>query len=297
MMLTGQFEAFAKEDFEVYSANKASLPLYNSKRFSVYKKLESISDVLKDILIDLNFDISHPSPSVWNNNSVTEQVLYFIKKDAEKKKIESFLAKELTVTDYFKNPFAYHNHSIIGVKVENNGFWIYIHLNKDAVIDYKNLKNKTEDENLFKSFCELLIEKDGYLNNETISSIDSKILRKNIKTIINDSMSFSYGYFYSKDSEIISQESFIEIIKNDILKLKPVFDFINWSSDNDYIFAKKSDRSNSRTSAFKEGDVVSVTAGFFEGKKATVVKISNNNILVDINGIQIKIDASELARL
>ena len=155
-MLFGEFIGFNLNDFELYAENKQTLALFNSKRFLVAKKLEEIGEKLSSKLNESSYDVSSSSPSVWNHNKVSSQILYFIRKESEQKKLESFITKEVSIKGYIEDPAIFHNHVMLGAKISENDLSIYVHLNNNAIIDYKNLINKLDYDGHNTEFSEII---------------------------------------------------------------------------------------------------------------------------------------------
>jgi hypothetical protein len=297
-MFLGEFEGFSLNDFELYAENKQTLPLFNSKRFLVAKKLEALGENISNIFPELFFDVSPSSPSVWNHNKVSDQILYFIRKESEQKKLEPFIMKAVSIIGYIEDPAIYHNHVMFGARVTQDGLFIYVHLNSKAIIDYNNLFNKLEYEGFNREFSEML--------NEDLTVFDENFLEINRETVITEKIknkeSFYIGKFFSKSTEILSSEGFIENFKEYSMNLKPVFDFIQWNSLNDFIQLNdvvKEKIIKVKQAGLKEGDEVLIKDDFlFSGKIATIAKLSKNGIAsIDINGIQTKIHASKLSKI
>ncbi len=296
-MFFGEFEGFSINDFELYSEKKQTLPVFNSKRFLVAKKLEGLGEKVSTLFSDSYYDVSPSAPSVWNHNKVSDQILYFIRKETEQKKLEPFIMKEVSITGYIEDPAIYHNHVMFGARVAENGFYIYIHLNNKAIIDYKNFINKLDYESFNDEFFELISDELTVFD-ENFSEIDIETLKLNIEK----KKSFYIGYFFDKSNELLTSEDFIEEFKKYAANLKPVFDFIEWNSLNDYIEMNKVVKEKVievKQAGLKAGDEVLIRDDFlFAGKRAVITKLSKSGTAsVNINGIQTKIDASKLSKI
>jgi len=296
-MFFGEFEGFNINDFELYSEKKQTLPIFNSKRFLVAKKLEGLAEKSSSIFPNSYYDVSPSAPSVWNHNKVSDQILYFIRKEREQKKLEPFIMKEVSITGYIEDPAIYHNHVMFGARVAENGFYIYLNLSEKAIIDYKNLVNKLDYEGFNNEFFDIIPD-DSSIFDENFIKVDTE----NLKTIINSKKSFYIGYFFDKSDELLISEDFIENFKNYAKNLKPVFDFIEWNSLNDYIEMNqvvKEKVIEVKQAGLKAGDEVLIRDDFlFAGKRAIITKLSKSGTAsVNINGIQTKIDASKLSKV
>jgi len=297
-MLFGEFIGFNLNDFELYAENKQTLALFNSKRFLVAKKLEEIGEKLSSNLNESSYDVSPSSPSVWNHNKVSNQVLYFIRKESEQKKLESFITKEVSIKGYIEDPAIYHNHVMIGTKISENDLSIYVHLNNNAIIDYKNLINKLDYDGHNTEFSEI-IPNDARVLDENLNEISLEVL-KNEK--IKNKESFSIGYSIAKTDEILNSEELLTKIEEYIESLKPIFDFIQWNSVNDYIEMNKVVKETVikvKQAGLKVGDEVLVRDDFlFAGKRAIISKITKSGTAsITVNGIHTKIDASKLSKV
>jgi len=296
-MFFGEFDGFTKDDFDLYSKNKQTLPVFNSKRFIVAKKLEGLANNVSEIFKNLFYDVSPSAPSVWNHNRVSDQILYFIRNESEQKKLEPFIMKEVSIYGYIEDPAIYHNHVMFGARVSFNGLHIYVHLNNKAVIDYKNLINKLELEGYNKDFNNLL-SGDFDIFDENFQKIE----KNNLKDMMDSQKSFYIGYFIDRNDEILKNENFSEDFKKYAEILKPFYDFIEWNSLNDFIEMNKVVKEKiieNKTSGLKVGDEVLIKDDFlFAGKRAIITKLSKSGIAsVNINGIQTKIDASKLSKV
>ena len=297
-MLFGEFEGFSLSDFDLYTENKQTLALFNSKRFLVAKKLEGIGEKFSGLLTDLFYDVSISSPSVWNHNKVADQVLYFIRKESEQKKLESFITKEVSITGYIEDPAIYHNHVMLGIKVNQNGLSVYLHLSNKAIIDYKNFLNKLDYQGLNSEFSEM-IPKDAKIIDENGSEITLDILKS--EKIANNE-SFTIKYCFDKSDEILQSSDLLEKIEEYLKNLKPIFTFIQWNSLNDYIQMNdvvKETVIKVKQAGLKAGDEVLIKDDFlFSGKRAIISKISKSGVAsITVNGIHTKINASKLSKI
>jgi len=294
-MLFNGFDGFLKSDFDLYSEKKSSLSIYNSKRFLVRNKLEELAELLSNDLTDVIFDVSDHSPSGWNNNSVSDQVLYFIRPEKARLSLETLITKEISFKDYIEDSSIFHNHLMLGLRITEDGVLIYLHLNKHAIIDYRNLKSKLEYEGVDEELNSLL--NDFSLFDENYN----KIKRDQLEKMIESNSSFSIGKFYTKDSKVLETESFIKEFKTTILELKPIYDFILWKSENDNIEIKEEIKENiiiQKQAGLKKGDNVKVLSGIFAGKRGVLNKINKKGkATVNINGIRTTLNASELSKI
>jgi len=296
-MFFGEFDGFDKADFELYTEKKQTLAVFNSKRFLVAKKLEGLGEKVKDIFKNSFADVSPTAPSVWNHNKVSDQVLYFIRKEEEQKKLEPFIMKEVSITGYIEDPAIYHNHVMFGARISQDGLHVYVHLNEKAIIDYKNLLNKLDYEGFSNEFT-AIIPKDAKIFDKNFKEADFETL----KELIAKKESFYIGYFIKKEDKSISDSGFMDIFKKYAESLKPLFDFIEWSSVNDYIEMRKVVKEKvikEKQAGLKVGDEVIIKDDFlFSGKRAIITKLTKSGMAnVNINGIQTKIDASKLSKI
>ena len=289
-MLFG-FDGFHETDFDLYSKSKGALSIYNSKRFLVRNKLDALGESL--LLENTVYDISDSAPSGWNKNLVTEHILYFIRPKNARESLDSLIEKEISFKDYIEDSSIYHNHLMLGLRITEKGIFVYLHLNKNAVVDYRNLKSRLEYEADSEEFKTLF--------NLPVLDKDFNEINDDIFEIIEKNKSFSVGKFYPKDSEILKNEFFEEEFKNIILSLKPLYDFILWVSENDNIEIKEEIKENKiilRQAGLKKGDKVRILSGIFRGKTATLNKITKKGkATININGIRSTIDASELTKI
>ena len=296
-MFFDEFEGFRVSDFELYEDRKQTLPVFNSKRFLVAKKLEGLGAKTAEIFKNSFYDVSPTAPSVWNHNRVSDQILYFIRKENEQKKLEPFITKEVSITGYIEDPAIYHNHVMFGARVAKEGLYIYVHLNNKAIIDYRNLLNKLDYEGFSKEFVQVIPQESKIFNSDFIE-IDFETL----KDLIGKKESFYIGYFFDKNDNSITEADFADTFKKYAETLKPLFDFIEWNSLNDYIEMSKVIKEKvieKKQAGIKAGDEVLIKDDFlFSGKRAIVTKITKSGIAsVNINGIQTKIDASKLSKI
>lgn len=303
-MLFDLFDGFESKDFDVYSKDKGALPLYNRQRFMVCKKLEAIGERVKTVLPQCYFNVSHPEPSVWNNQHVSEQTLYFIRREGEQKKLESFLTKELSISGYLEDPYVHHNHTMIGLKVNHDGLSIQLNLSPKAVIDCDNLKKKLENESGSIEQLLSLFQESGStltIGGQLLESPDQKLFHTEVVAALTEKKTITFSYNYASSDELIKESEFSMQIKERFNQLKPLYLFINWSAENDHIFLRnevKEKAISEKKSGLDVGHDVMILDGFFEGRRAKILEISKSGVAsVSVAGIQTRIDATQLAKL
>ncbi|MBN2694155.1 hypothetical protein JXR93_05790 [bacterium] len=301
-MLLDSFEGFIKGDFDIYDSQKAKLPFYNSKRFLVYKKLENLGEILhKDFLNSFDFEVSNPSLTVWNHNSVEEQILYFIRKGSEQKKIETLISNEISLQQKFEDSNIYNTHSVLGVKVTFTGLQVGFFTHPNSVVDYKNILEKLSYKNLFQNLYKLVSIDNFYYNNQLILDLDEDSFEKLLKDDLKNRKYISFYHLYSKDSEFLLETSLYDKIKSAFQSVLPIYNYLAWSSLNDHLKLKESLKESviqEKRGGIVQGDSVKVLSGFFEGKKGDVLSVSNSGVAsISIDGVRIKINASELTKI
>lgn len=301
-MLLDSFEGFVKGDFDIYDSQKSKLPFYNSKRFLVYKKLENLGELLhKEILSAFDFDISNPSLTIWNHNSVDEQLLYFIRKNSEQKKIDNLISNETSFQQKFEDSNIYNTHSVIGVKITFEGLKVGFFTHPNSVVDYKNILEKLSYRNLLQNLYKMLQSEGFYFNTHLVSELDEISFEKHLKNDLKDKKNICFYHIYQKDSDVLIESSLYNKIKNSVQSTLPVYNYLAWSSLNDHLKLKDAIKETiiqEKRGGILQGDSVKVLSGFFEGKKGDVLSVSTSGIAsINIDGVRIKINALELAKI
>jgi len=241
------FEGFSEADFENYLPHKVRDKAYNSDRLEIKHRLHSLGEMLagplKEAGLDLNFKTSLSHPYTYNKYRVESQWVYFARKDkarrALKKLFGEFLGKDLDM---------HYTHVILVAEINQDGVELALKVHQQAWWDGQNVKNRGERAEERKALTDELNELSGFV----LSIHDWR--KEYVCGKLHEGDLRNYFQYYTpgnhwlhlrlelpKQTVIPMGIDFAQFAAEKLAMLAPIYQFIEWREDNDWVFGRRGD--------------------------------------------------------
>jgi hypothetical protein len=310
---------FHATDFDAYEPSKWSSNVYNLERLKVKQKLEALGRALGPELRtgagagSLAWEVSAEHPALWNNHQVRSQQLYFLRNEEARRQLSSRVTRSRPISSLLDNPSPYREHIHLAVILSQDGIDLGLRLTPEATVDYRNLLRKLENHWESSKFQDILSDLPStfsvrVLSEEPvpISQLDPAGVAPRLKEAFDESSFQSKDVVLSIDASMdrgdprLGSPAVLQSIKDAFSELMPLFEFIEWRRDNDYLEVQKEieeEKQKARSKGLSAGDRVRVIEGMWAGKKGRVQSTdSRGQVKVVIGKITVQLDAGELVR-
>ncbi len=312
------FKGFDPADFEAYTEEKWSSHLHTRARMGVRDKLTAIGRLVADQLkaggANLSHEANDPRPSVFNNNSVDAQWIFFTRTDEDKKKLAAIIDRGHSVADNIHNAAHHKRGLMLGVKVHAGGVDVMLGLHAHAWVDVRNGLQKLDDpwerERLSALLKALVDTPAGQLHLVGPSAVvpapevDAAALRGQLGALSSGQGEWLiWGRNFPADDPEVQQERFGQVIAETFVALLPLYRFLLWTSDNDHLALKAEIAENKALSkrdgvTLEPGDQVFINAGLFNGQTGVVEDVDKKGMVkVSVGKLVIQVKGTTLRRL
>lgn len=231
---------FQKNEFNYFSPDYKRSKEINKLRLNVKRKFAEIGKILiKDLkkVVDVKPLTSLHHPYIYNRFAVESIWLYFTPKPDTYKELSSILGKELS-----KDLTNQYNHTLLIAGIEYNGLFISLKIHPSAWWDGQNIKNKCKDKAQCEHFVNLLREHQNFYlrlhewpRKYECHNIKVSHIHEFFKYYTPGEHWFHLNYDISKEMELATSETFSELVKKTLIQLIPLYKFIKWTPDNNYV--------------------------------------------------------------
>jgi len=320
------FAGLTQSDFACYEARKWKSNVYNRERLEVRQKLLALGHGCAGHLLGpdgapLFLEASVEHPAVWNHKQVDSQSIYFSRNEAARKQLDGFIDRQKPISTLLDDPTPQRNHLFLGVTVVHESLDVVLKIHPDASVDRQNLEHKLNEHYEAERLMGLLHELPegftiGVLPDQTALGPDFAIeqLAEIISALPPQSGTsggltipgqpvhmFAIGKSIpaARFTELSADEQ-AEWVKAQLDLLLPIYRFIVWTRDNDFVsMAKVLDKEKAvrRQRGLHKGDRVRIVRGMLAGKDGAVAEVdAKGQLKVIVGKMVIKIDASDVER-
>lgn len=238
--------AFTEGDFHALSPALARDPQYNDRRLELRRKLLALAKVFcaeaKEVGVALDARTSLHNPHAFNHMQVKRMWTYACRPKAEKTRLRRTIGAELA-----KDLDSAYRNAYLCAAVESDVIEVSIRVHADAWFDGQNLKNRVRAEGV-DGWKRLLNELDGF----RLRLADWKgewpcgaLTRERVEEFLKyytpgeHSLAIEARFPAPAGSrqEAISSEMPARIVEM-LVKLLPMYRFVAWSEESDFLFKK-----------------------------------------------------------
>lgn len=310
------FKGFGAEDFDAYTPEKWSSRLFTRARMGVRDKLAGIgrevAPRLAGVGADLTCDTTDPRPSVFNQNRVDAQWLFFSRSEAARRELSTIVDRKHTLADNLRDAAHEKGDAVLAVKVHQGGVEVMLGVHGHAWVDARNGARKLEDEWKRERFDTLLEALRGSAQElsltgpggvTAVADLTATIVHDELSAISDASEWFVLGRNFAPDGIEVMSSGFARTVGDTFVALLPIYDFLAWSRQNDYV-ALKAELSDVKAFVKRDGvelgpgDEVHVLSGLFSGKHGVVQEVDKKGMArVAIGKLVVQIKGTALKQL
>jgi len=312
------FDGFEARDFEAYAPTKWQSNAYNLERMRVKDKLVSLGQHLSPLQPTadgppLSCEVSVEHPALWNNNTVSDQRLYFTRSEHERKELSSRNTRATSMSSQVADPSPHREHIVLCVVVSDQGVEISLKLHPNAAVDRQNMVTKLTDRWHMQAFVDLLADLPddfhmGFAGGEPMapSALTADALRALVQAFAEASESpaadktkvLSVGRAYGPEEVCEADVGFADQARADLRALLPLYQHLAWSRQNDFVEVTEAIREEKKVKkarGIRQNDEIRVTRGLFAGKTGVVESTDAKGLLkLRLGTMVVKIDAKDV---
>jgi hypothetical protein len=321
------FTGFAERDFEAYAPRKWKSNAFTRERLEVKQKLLALGRELGGALRSsdgspLDCEASAENPALWNHHQVDAQHLFFSRSEGARRELDGIMDRQKPLAALIDNQTPQRNHIFLDVTVDHFGVGVSIKLHPDAQVDRQNLERKCEDffeRQRLIGFIRALPEgsnagwmpgapaqprvdvaSDGPRDVEPIGSFDEGSLQRTLARFAAGGGWFYVGWRVPRDDPSVGSPAFADFVRQSLEALLPLFHFMAWTRDNDFVSMRevlRQEKQARRQKNLVRNDRVRIVRGMLAGQTGLVQDLDGKGSLKLLVGkMAVKVDAEDVVK-
>ena len=311
------FAGLLDKDFDAYLPAKWRSNVFNRERLDVKQKLLDLGRALAGGMVaaddsPLLLEASAEHPALWNHKQVEGQHLYFSRHAAARKEIDGIIDRSRPMSTMLEDPTPQRNHVYLGVSMNHEGIEVALKLHPDAHVDRQNLERKLDEAWEREKFLDLVhalpdgtsvgVLAGGHgpsaeLDNDKLNGLLADLARPEAP---GKTHWFAFTRAVPRADAVAAGADLVERVREQLAALLPVYHFIAWSRDNDYVLMKeqiKQEKVVKRQKGLSKNDKVKIVRGMFSGRTGVVQEIDAKGALkVLVGTVAVKVAADEVEK-
>ena len=316
------FAGFSAADFDAYSQRKWKSNVFNRERLEVKQKLMALGRELQGAMLapdgsPLAAEPSVEHPALWNHKQVEAQHLYFSRNEGARKELDAIIDRGKSIASMIDDPSPQRNHLFLAVSLTESAVELSLKLHPDARVDRENLERKCEDHFEREKLMHLVHAlgpdyRVGVTPELTpVAAVDAAKLHDLIVTLGQATTPTTLGLgaphrlFYvgraiARDEALAAGAALVDAAKAAFASLMPIYRFIAWSRDNDFVSLKgalQKEKLQKRQKGLAKNDPVRIIRGMFAGKQGVVQEVdAKGSLRVLVGKVAVKLDAEDVQK-
>ncbi len=315
------FPGFTAADFDAYQQKKWKSNVFNRERLEVKQKLLALGRELQGAMLapdgsPLAAEPSVEHPALWNHKQVEAQHVYFSRNAGARKEIDAIIDRGKSIASMIEDPSPQRNHLFLAVSLTEQAIELSLKLHPDARVDRENLERKCEDHFEREKLVNLLRALgDGFVAGVTpelasVAALDQGKLVELLAQIgkgisptpfaIGAPRLFYVGRSIDRAAALAAGGALVDEAKKTLQSLLPVYRFIAWSRDNDFVSIKETlqkEKQQRRQKGLVKNDAVRIIRGMFSGKSGVVQEVdAKGGLRVLVGKVAVKLDAEDVQK-
>lgn len=316
------FSGFTAADFDAYQPKKWKSNVFNRERLEVKQKLLALGRELQGAMLapdgsPLAIEPSVEHPTLWNHKQVEAQHLYFSRNEGARKELDAIIERGQSIASMIDDPSPQRNHLFLAATVSESAIEMSLKLHPDARVDRENLERKCEDHFEREKLVHLLqglgpAYRTGVLPDLfSVGEVDSGRLQELIVVLgkATTPPAFTLGaphrLFYvgraiDRAEALAAGAGLVDAAKQALLSLMPIYRFIAWSRDNDFVSIKETlqkEKQQKRQKGLVKNDAVRIIRGMFAGKSGVVQEVdAKGGLRVLVGKVAVKLGAEDVQK-
>lgn len=323
---------FTAADFDCYEPRKWRSNVFNRERLEVKQRLLALAREVGGGLTahdgsPLHIETSVEHPALWNHKQVDAQHVYFSRNEAARKELDAIIDRRKPMATLLDDPTPQRNHTFLALTLNHQGLEVSLKLHPDASVDRQNLERKLEDHFECERLQELLLAlPESFQIGITPKlrpihpgGVDDTTLRSLVTELSSSVAAGPMGGLGALPGQVPPvhllyvgalrpRESLLGPDAEDgqawaregLKLLLPIYRFVAWSRDNDYVSIKQvldKEKTVKRQRGFGKNDEVRIARGVLAGQSGIVQEVdAKGHLRVLIGKLTIKVDAADVER-
>jgi transcription antitermination factor NusG len=317
------FPGFNARDFDAYLPQKWKSNAFTRERLEVKQKLLALGRALAGALTaadgsPLAVDASVEHPALWNHKQVEAQHVFFFRNEGARRELDAIIERQKPLAQLIDDPSPQKNHLFLALTVANEAVSVALKLHPEAEVDRHNLERRCEDFferekllSILRGLAEdyriglMPVGSSAAAPVETASrsapSLDEELMRGLLEQFLGAKEFLYIGRSFSRADARLTGGEFEELARASLHALLPLYRFIAWTRDNDYVSMRemlKQEKQARRQKHLVKNDRVRIVRGMFAGKTGVVQELDTkgSSLKVLIGKMAVKVDAEDVVK-
>lgn len=312
------FPGFTDRDFDAYAPNKWKSNVFNRERLEVKQKLVGLGKELTAVLhasdgSPLLCEASVEHPALWNHKQVEAQHVFFSRNEGARKELDRIIDRARPMSTMLEDPTPQRNHIFLSISLAHGFLDVAVKLHPDARVDRQNLERKLGEHWEREKLLSLIrsLPKGSTAGVTGGASFPSDELTDDeLATLLGDLARpelpgkthwLVVGRSVSRAEVMAAGEGALALARGELQALLPVYLFIAWSRDNDFVSIRetlKQEKQAKRQKGLAKNDKVRIVRGVFSGRTGVIQEIDTKGALkVLVGSVPVKMGADEVEKL
>lgn len=317
------FPGLTGADFDCYEPRKWKSNVYNRERLEVKQKLLTLGREVgggvqggDGSLLFIEASVEHPA--LWNHKQVDNQSVFFSRHEAARKELDGIIDRSKPMASLLDDPTPQRNHLFLAITLTHDALEVSLRLHPDARVDRQNLERKIDEHYEAERLIGLLAElsggyrlgitpeltelEAGELTPDGLNELVGKLPAGGAMSLPGQPPHLFYIGRQLPRSELLglTPEETVEWVRERLRELVPIYRFIAWSRDNDFVSMRQvldKEKTVKRQKGLHKGDKVRVVRGMFTGKDGLVQEVdAKGQLKVLVGKMVVKLDAADVER-
>jgi hypothetical protein len=313
------FSGFTNADFEAYAPKKWKSNVFTRERLEVKQKLIALGRELQGAMVaadgsPLTCEPSVEYPALWNHKQVEAQHLFFSRNEGARKELDHIIDRQQSLASMIDDPTPLRNHVFLAATLGHEALELSVKLHPEARVDRQNLERKCEDHFEREKLVRLVRELgDGFRVGVTpelapVGQLDEDRLRAVMTSLGSLGPTppgaphrlLYVGRAFGRDDVLRAGATLIGNTRTALTALLPVYRFIAWSRDNDFVSMREAlqkEKQAKRQKGLVKNDAVRIVRGVFAGKSGVIQEIdAKGGLKVLVGKMAVKVDVEDVAK-
>jgi len=235
-----------QEVFDYFAEPKSRSNVWSRQRLEIKQGLlaftGSFVEELRLLELGLEASSSDHYPSLWNNKCVDRQWIFFSRGKESRRTVEEVIDRNRTLSATIADPTPYVRNAFLALDLNAGAIGVAVYLHWKAWVDRDNFLKRLDFPQERERWLEILralpeeylLKIDGM---DPLRSVDvtAELLDRSLETFRSVSGFWSTGLFVPKEQILTLGEDVWGVLKVAFMLLVPVYEFVAWSPDSDFI--------------------------------------------------------------
>lgn len=317
------FAGFRDADFDAYAQAKWRSNVYNRERLEVKQKLTALGRELaaRATAADgapLEVEASVEHPAQWNHKQVEAQHVFLSRNADARRELDKIMAKGQSIASLLDDPTPQRNHLFLAVTIAHDRAEVALKLHPEAQVDRQNLERRATDHFEREKLLGLLAalptpfqlgltggplapaaSADGARLDELLAAFARPAAPQNPLLPTAHALLYA-GRPFARTEVVAAGPGFVGEAHAAIAALLPLYHFIAWSRDNDFVSIRETlarEKQAKRQRGLQARDEVRIIRGMFAGKLGVVQEVdTRGGLKVMVGKLAVKVDADDVEK-